>query len=73
MTAGTAHQNVVFVSMPFSPLLTPSLGLSLLKATLAADGIASEILYFGIDFASMVGSALYCKLAAGAPGLDRAE
>src|ERR1022692_715700 len=62
-----AHTGVLFVSMPFAPLLTPSLGLSLLKAKLALDGIASEILYFGIDFAQRVTPTLYSKIAAGAP------
>ncbi len=58
---------ILFVSMPFAPLLTPSLGLSLLKAKLAFDRIASEILYFGIDFAQQVNPTVYSKIAAGAP------
>jgi ribosomal peptide maturation radical SAM protein 1 len=62
-----ANAGVLFVSMPFGPLLTPSLGLSLLKATLARDGLASEILYLGIDFARRVGPLIYSKVAAGAP------
>lgn len=56
---------ILFVSMPFAPLLTPSLGLSLLKAKLAFDRIASEILYFGIDFAQQVNPTVYSKIAAG--------
>jgi ribosomal peptide maturation radical SAM protein 1 len=67
VNAVPANTGVLFVSMPFAPLLTPSLGLSMLKAILARDGFASEILYLGIDFARRVGPMLYSRVAAGAP------
>jgi ribosomal peptide maturation radical SAM protein 1 len=67
MNGTFANTSVLFISMPFAPLLTPSLGLSLLKAKLAEDGIASEILYFGIDLAQRVGPSIYSKIASGAP------
>jgi ribosomal peptide maturation radical SAM protein 1 len=36
--------------MPFSPVIMPSLGVSTLKATLAARGIASDIYYGAFEF-----------------------
>jgi len=47
--------DVVFISMPFGPVMAPSIGLSLLKSGLARRGIASEIRYFSIRFAELVG------------------
>jgi ribosomal peptide maturation radical SAM protein 1 len=67
MGSDFVNTSVLFVSMPFAPLLTPSLGLSLLKAKLAVDGITSEILYFGIDFARQIGPIIYSKIESGAP------
>lgn len=49
--------------MPFGPVLWPSLGLSLLKAGLGREGIAAEIRYFTLTFASMIGERAYSKIA----------
>ncbi len=54
---------VVFVCMPFGLLFSPSLGLSLLKAELAAQGISSSVRYFSIRFAELVGQAFYYGLS----------
>jgi ribosomal peptide maturation radical SAM protein 1 len=57
--------DVVFISMPFGPVMAPSIGLSLLKSGLARRGIASEIRYFSIRFAELVGWSLYAGIANG--------
>ncbi|GHO88866.1 RiPP maturation radical SAM C-methyltransferase [Dictyobacter formicarum] len=73
-TAGMLEQqdlqkpvDVILVSMPFGPLRQPSMGLSLLKATLNPDHIATKILYFTLPFAKLIGPALYEYIAAGHP------
>ena len=48
--------DVLFISMPFGPAFTPSIGLSLLQAELARAHIASDIRYFSIPFAERLGS-----------------
>jgi len=55
--------DVLLVCMPFGPVFSPSLGLSLLKAGLAAKGIPARVRYFSIDFAERTGQAFYCDLA----------
>ena len=55
--ASAEARDVVLISMPFGPLYTPSLGLSLLKAALD-DGVC-EILYFTLPFAERMGAAFY--------------
>ncbi len=55
--------DVLFVSMPFGPVFTPSIGLSLLQAELAQGGIASDIRYFSIRFAERLGSRLYTAIS----------
>lgn len=55
--------DVLLVSMPFGPVFSPSLGLSLLQASLAAHGRAARIEYFTIDFAERVGQAFYSQIA----------
>ncbi|HET8644630.1 MAG TPA: RiPP maturation radical SAM C-methyltransferase, partial [Vicinamibacteria bacterium] len=49
--------------MPFGPVFSPSLGLSLLQARLAAQGRPAHIAYFTIDFAERVGQAFYSGVA----------
>lgn len=56
---------VALVSMPFGPLLYPSIGLSLLKAALTREGIASRIHYFTINYAEIVGSRFYQGISSG--------
>jgi len=55
--------DVFFVSMPFGPVLSPSIGLSLLQAELAQAGIASDIRYFSIPFAERLGTRLYTAIS----------
>ena len=45
--------------MPFGPLFTPSIALSLLKPALAGRGISSRTFYFLIDYAERVGLRFY--------------
>lgn len=45
--------------MPFGPLFTPSIALSLLKPALARRGMTSRTHYFMIDYAARVGLHLY--------------
>ena len=45
--------------MPFGPAFSPSIGLSLLKAALAREGIGASLHYFTIRFAEAVGQAFY--------------
>src|SRR5689334_5360040 len=54
---------ILLVSMPFGALTWPSIGLSLLKAGLEREGIASRIRYFSIDFAARVGEPIYSRLS----------
>ncbi len=58
-------REVALVSMPFGPLFSPSIGLSLLKAALAREGIPSRIHYFTIRFAEAVTSRFYLGIANG--------
>ncbi|HEX7155062.1 MAG TPA: RiPP maturation radical SAM C-methyltransferase [Thermoanaerobaculia bacterium] len=57
--------DVALVSMPFGPLFSPSIGLSLLKAGLMRAGISSRVHYFTIDFAERVGAQFYLGVANG--------
>lgn len=53
---------VVLVSMPFGSLFQPSLGLSLLKAAITDPGITTEILYFTLSFANLIGAPVYAQI-----------
>ncbi len=55
--------DVVLVSMPFGPEMSPSLGLSLLKASLARRGVPSRVLYFTLRFAEALGVGFYTQLS----------
>lgn len=55
--------DIVLVQMPFGTLSTPSLGLSLLKAELAARGYSVRVLYFTFPFAKWIGSDFYYKMS----------
>lgn len=55
--------DVVLVSMPFGNILTPSIGLSLLKAGLERRKISSHIHYFTFEFAKMAGTSFYLDIA----------
>lgn len=58
-------RELALVSMPFGPLFSPSIGLSLLKAALAREGIPSRIHYFTIRFAELITSRFYLGIANG--------
>src|SRR5688572_30546742 len=55
--------DVVLVSMPFGPVFSPSIGLSLLKAGLARQQLDVRVHYFTIKFAEAVGQGFYCGVA----------
>jgi ribosomal peptide maturation radical SAM protein 1 len=58
---------IILVNMPFGPLFTPSIGLSLLLSNLEQDEISSQIKYFNIKFADLIGDELYQYFAEGHP------
>jgi len=58
---------IALVTMPFSFATGPSLGLSLLQATLREKGIDSDIHYLQLPFAARIGAGAYFKLAQFAP------
>jgi ribosomal peptide maturation radical SAM protein 1 len=49
--------------MPFGPEMAPSLGLSLLKASLAPAGVSCRVLYLTLRFAELVGVGPYTRIA----------
>jgi ribosomal peptide maturation radical SAM protein 1 len=51
--------------MPFGPVFSPSLGLSLLQASLRRHHISSVIRYFSIRFAELIGQHTYCGIESG--------
>jgi ribosomal peptide maturation radical SAM protein 1 len=55
--------NVSFVVMPFASAHRPAIGVSLLKAALKQIGISSDIYYFNLDFAELIGISLYDIIA----------
>jgi ribosomal peptide maturation radical SAM protein 1 len=60
---GTSDLEVLLVSMPFGPVFSPSLALSLLQALLARHGRRAHVRYFSIRFAEIVGQSLYSQIA----------
>ncbi len=50
---------VLFINMPFGGLDRPTIGVSLLKAGIAKQGIPSDIAYFNLKFAGVIGHRLY--------------
>ena len=49
--------------MPYGPEMSPSLGLSYLKASLAPLGVSARVLYFTLRFAEKVGVGPYTRVA----------
>ena len=41
---------ICLISMPFSPVIMPSLGISTLKATLTGRGISTDLYYGSFEF-----------------------
>lgn len=64
--------DVLLVSMPFGPLFSPSLGLSLLQPQLAARGLTCRIEYFTLPFAERIGESLYSKICSENRAMSRA-
>jgi ribosomal peptide maturation radical SAM protein 1 len=58
---------VLLITMPFSFVHTPSLGLTLLKGELREQGIPCDILYLQLPFAKRIGNDLYYRIAQFAP------
>lgn len=54
---------MLLVSMPYGPEMSPSLGLSYLKASLAPLGVSARVLYFTLRFAGKVGAGPYTRVA----------
>ena len=59
--------DVVLVNMPFGPLATPSLGLSILAAQLKEINITVKVEYFNIKFAQILGEREYKYFCDGYP------
>jgi ribosomal peptide maturation radical SAM protein 1 len=67
----TVTPDVALVSMPFGPVFSPSLGLTLLRGSLAKRQLTARIHYFTIRFAETIGRALYSNIAEkGCPALE---
>ncbi len=54
---------VLLVVPPFYQVVTPALGVSLLKAALARAGVPCDVLYLNISFAEAIGPELYTRIA----------
>jgi ribosomal peptide maturation radical SAM protein 1 len=64
--------DVLLVSMPFGPLMSPSLGLSLLQPQVVARGLTCRIEYFTLPFAERIGEGLYSKITTQNRAMSRA-
>jgi ribosomal peptide maturation radical SAM protein 1 len=64
--------DVLLVSMPFGPVFSPSLGLSLLQPQVRARGLSCRIEYFTLPFAERIGQLLYSKIASEHRAMARA-
>lgn len=58
---------VLLVQMPFFTLDTPSISLSLVKASLEREGIDCDLDYFNLDFGDRLGIDLYSWIAGSSP------
>lgn len=64
---GDTGCDVVLVTMPFGPLLQPSLALSLLREVTAATEATVRVEYLTIEFAARFGAESYVRVAEGDP------
>jgi ribosomal peptide maturation radical SAM protein 1 len=64
--------DVVLVSMPFGPLLSPSLGLGLLQPQIRARGLSCRTEYLTLAFAERIGQRLYSKITGKKASITRA-
>ena len=56
---GASGPAVALVSMPFGPVVHPSMGLGLLQAVLKRDGLPCRSFYLNLDFAEEIGTRAY--------------
>jgi ribosomal peptide maturation radical SAM protein 1 len=68
----TKPLDVLLVSMPFGPLFSPSLALSLLQPQVAARGLTCRVDYFTLPFAERIGEDLYSKITSQNRAMSRA-
>ena len=54
--------DVLFVVMPFGPILTPSLGVRILQSHLEKTGLTTKALYASFDYARLIGLDNYISL-----------
>lgn len=59
--------DVLLISMPFGPLVSPSIGLGLLQASLNQSPYTARSIYFTLDFARLIEPALYIRISDGHP------
>jgi len=64
--------DVLLVSMPFGPLLSPSLGLSLLQPQVERHGLTCRVDYYTLPFAERVGEPLYSRIITENRAMSRA-
>jgi len=57
--------DVVLINMPFGNLLTPSIGLGLLKTALTQKGISTKIFNFQFEFANLISEQDYTRIHSG--------
>lgn len=67
------EKDVLFAYMPYHRLTHPALGASILKSCLQQAGISTRIAYFGLDYASRIGTSLYNALLNSRTPLLQAE
>ena len=60
-------KRVLFLVMPFLTLRRPHLGVGLLKAGLDHRGVECDVRYFNFEFADIIGTAIYERIAEESP------
>ena len=60
-------KRVLFLVMPFLTLRRPHLGVGLLKAGLDHRGVECDVRYFNFEFADIIGTAVYERIAENSP------
>src|SRR5260221_1977508 len=68
----TKALDVLLVSMPFGPLFSPSLALSVLQPQVAARDLTCRVDYFTLPFAERIGEGLYSKITSQNRAMSRA-
>lgn len=61
------RKQILLLSMPFGAMERPAIGLSLLKARLASDGIACDVRYLSFTFADLIGAEEYQWISSALP------